>query len=84
MMWTRTRGIHKIIDLHNVEGEWRTMEDLRGNQRSYHRVDENIVEDLLRFVNLFTSISDGPLEDCEGWEWDVPNLTFRDFELSIR
>lgn len=51
MIWTGSRGISRITDLQDSMGAWRPLEDLRGNRRSYHRVGESTMEDLLLFVN---------------------------------
>lgn len=84
MIWVGTWGLKLVSNLRTTKGRWKSMEDLRGNRRSYHHVGEATMESLLEFVSQFECIVVCQLEDYEGWDWKTPELEFWDFQPSTK
>lgn len=65
MIWSGTRGLHTVRDL-MVDGDWGTIEKLSANVRTYHRVGEEEMSNLLEFVKGFLGSKDISIKACEG------------------
>lgn len=61
---------------------WRLLDDLNGNQQSYHRVSEPTMESLLLYITQSKAFFVEELVGCEGWQWDASDLSFREFLLT--
>lgn len=53
MIWIGSRGINKTSDLPNPQDGWKSLDELRGNRWSYHKVGKSFVENLRTFVSRF-------------------------------
>lgn len=80
MIWSGTRKVKTVGDL-TADGQWGRIQVLNKGIRSYHRVGEREMSNLLDFARGFSGVSTVLLQDCAGWEWGDSELEFRGLTL---
>lgn len=82
-IWTGSRRIKRIQDL-RIGDSWGTIDQIKGQRRSYHFFGQEVVEDLLEFLKDFACTKPVPLESCLRWQWGDLDLNFRSFILTTK